>query len=121
VGRERVGNNAPVDLKIEQRSLKLQAQPQGGESVTLAVGASGNVIETPSGGFEIDGPIAGAIDPESVQQIAEEVAAQAGVSLSDISYFTTLPGRDVETLGVYLDDGRRWEAGIDASNLHQAA
>lgn len=118
---ERVGNDAVVQVKIEQRSVKLTAVPPGEDTVSVVVGAGGNAIETPIAGLEIDGPELGAIDPESVQQVAEEVASQAGVSLAEIDYFTTLSGRKVDTWGVYLDDGRRWESGIDGSNLRQAA
>lgn len=119
---DRVGADATVDIKIEQRSLKLQAQPSGGgSSVTIAVGASGNALETPLGSFEVRGVPLSAIDPAAVEEIAAQVASEAGVAIQDIGYFTTLPTADVPTWGVYLDDGRRWEAGVDGSNLRQTA
>jgi hypothetical protein len=41
------------------------------------------------------------------------------VPLSRINYFTTLP--KPARWGVYLDDGRRWEALLDGTELKQVA
>lgn len=118
---DRVGADATVDMKIEQRSVKLTAQPGGGDAVSLVVGAAGNAFETPIPGFRVNGPPLSAIDPAAVERIAAEVAGQAGISIEDIGYLTTLPGEKPPAWGIYLDDGRRWESGLDGSNLRQTA
>ena len=115
--RGRVGDQATVDMKIEAGSLKLEAQPPGGEAQSVVIGASGNAFQTPIGGFQVTGPPLTQIDPGAVERIARQVSAEAGVPLLGINYFATLTGTEPFTWGIYLKDGRRWEANLDGSGV----
>lgn len=118
--RERAGGDAKVDIKIEQKSLKAQAEPAAGDALSVVIGASGNAFTVPIPGFPVEGPLVSEIDPSAVERIARQVASQAGVPLTGIDYFTTLTGSQPFTWGVYLEDGRRWEAGLDGSGVTRA-
>jgi hypothetical protein len=117
----RVGDNAVVDMKIEPGSLKLQAQSPGGEAQSLAIGVSGGAFQVPFPGVQVTGPALGQIDPTAVERIARQVASEAGVGLLGISYFTTLTGTKPFTWGIYLEDGRRWEAGLDGAGVKRVS
>ena len=117
----RVGDDAVVDMKIEPASLKLQAQSPGGEAQSLAIGVSGGVFQVPFAGVQVSGPVLGQIDPGAVERIARQVASEAGVGLLGIGYFTTLTGTKPFTWGIYLEDGRRWEAGLDGTGVKRVS
>jgi hypothetical protein len=117
----RVGNAAAVDIKIEPASLKLQAQPPGQDAQSVAIGVSGGFFEVPLPGIQVTGPKLSEIDPAAVERIARQVASEAGVGLLGIGYFTTLTSTKPFTWGVYLEDGRRWEANIDGSGVKRVS
>lgn len=113
---DRFGADGRLDIKIEQRALKMTAKPAGGDAVSVTIGASGNSFDAPAPGIAVSGPRIGAIDATAVEAIARGAARRAGVTLQDIAYITTSiteAGRWV----VFLDDGRRFEARLDGSGL----
>jgi hypothetical protein len=115
--KKRVGDDAKVDVKIEQKSLKVQAQPASGGAQSVVIGASGGAFQTEIGDFPVQGPTAAQIDPAAVERIARQVSTEAGVPLSGINYFASLAASGPPHWGVYLDDGRRWEAALDGSGV----
>jgi hypothetical protein len=118
---DRVGGDATVDLKIEPAALKLRAKGPGEEAQSLAIGVGGGVFQVPLPGDEIPGPLVSEIDPGAVERIARQVASEAGVDLLGISYFTTLTSSEPFRWGVYLEDGRRWEANLDGSGVERVS
>ena len=118
---DRVGGDATVDLKIEPAALKLRAQSSGKEVQSLAIGVGGGVFQVPFGGDELTGPRVSEIDPAAVERIARQVASEAGIDLLGISYFTTLTSSEPFQWGVYLEDGRRWEANLDGSGVERVS
>jgi hypothetical protein len=54
--KDRVGADATVDIKIEQKALKVTAIPKGSDAKSVVIGASGTVVETPVPGFPVQGP-----------------------------------------------------------------
>jgi hypothetical protein len=119
--RGRVGEQAMVDMKIEPASLKLQAQSPGQEAQSVAIGVSGSAFQTAIPGFDVEGPALSEIDPDAIERIARQVSSEADVDLLGIGYFATLPGTQPYTWGVYLDDGRRWEANLDGSGVKRVS
>ena len=118
---DRVGSDAVVDLKIEPAALKLRAQSPGKDAQSLAIGVGGGVFQVPLGGEALTGPRLSEIDPGAVERIARQVSAEAGVDLLGISYFTTLTASEPFTWGIYLEDGRRWEANLDGSGIKRVS
>lgn len=118
---DRVGSDAAVDLKIEPAALKLQAQSPGEDAQSLAIGVGGGVFQVPLPGDEVTGPTLAQIDAGAVERIARQVASEAGVDLLGISYFATLTSSEPFTWGVYLEDGRRWEANLDGSGVKRVS
>jgi hypothetical protein len=117
----RVGDDAVVDIKIEPGSLKLRAQGAGQEAQSVAIGISGGAFQIALPGDRVIGPQLSEIDPAAVERVARQVASEAGVGLLGISYFTTLTGTKPFTWGVYLEDGRRWEASLDGSGIKRVS
>lgn len=119
--RGRVGDQALVDMRIEPASLKLEAQSPGQQTQSVVIGVSGNAFQTPIPSFDVTGPALDAIDPAAVERIARQVASEAGVHLLGIGYFATLTGTEPFTWGVYLKEGRRWEANLDGSGVKRVS
>ena len=117
----RVGGDAAVDLKIEPAALKLQAQAPGEEAQSLAIGVGGGIFQTPLPGNVVTGPQVSEIDPGAVERIARQVASEAGIDLLGIGYFATLTSSKPFTWGVYLEDGRRWEANLDGGGVKRVS
>ena len=119
--RGRVGDDATADIKIEPASLKVRAQGSGQEAQSVAIGVSGGVFQVALPGVPVDGPRLSEIDPAAVERVARQVASEAGIGLLEIGYFTTLTGTKPYTWGVYLEDGRRWEANLDGSGVKRVS
>ena len=121
-----VHDEATVDLRIEPTSLKTRAQNPGQVARSLRIRVSdvetdGSYLSsadtTPHPGEQVTGPPLSAIDAGAVERIARQVAEEGGVDLLGIDYITTLVRTKPFRWGIYLEDGRRWEANLDGTGV----
>ena len=119
--RTQVGEKAIVKLTVTQDAVVARAQPKQGGPETITVkpsSASGSVREPDK--HKVIGPELDDVDPETVQELVSQVADEANVEEDNVTSIATLSAQGTDAgWVVLLDDGGRWQAALDGSDLKQ--